>query len=166
MRPRSRIAFPLHGFSKVVNDMVKDPDGIAFFVDGEIPEPAKPGNSVFGTTAFDRLDQLFTVDGLDEIGSAALPDGMSAMPEVVADAPEVVAELHAEIGTALAEHASAPRIVTHSTFEQVAALAEAAVPVRMLDATTDFILNGPRIEVRPTRRFGRKSTSTSSEGAR
>ncbi|MGI9136437.1 MAG: hypothetical protein ACR2JS_05155 [Candidatus Nanopelagicales bacterium] len=146
--------------------MVKDPDGISFFVDGDIPEPAKPGQSVFGTTAFDRLDQLFTVDGLDEVGSAALLDDISTIPEVKADAHAVVAELHVEIDTVLAEHAAAPQIVAHSTFEQVAALAEAAVPVRTLDPTTDFILNGPRIDVKSTRRFGRKSASTSSEGAR
>ena len=144
---------------------MKDPDGIAFVLD-ETPEPVRPTHSVFGSTAFDRLDQLFTVDGLDEVGSASLPDGVSAIPEVMADAPEVVAELHAQIDTALAEHAAAPRIVARSTFEQVADLAESVVPVRMLDPKTDFILNGPRIEVSAPRRFGRKSTTTSSEGAR
>lgn len=146
--------------------MVKDPDGIAFFVDGEQPERAAPTNSVFGNTAFDRLDQLFTVDGLDEVGSNSLPDDISAIPPVIADAPEVVAELHADIDTVLAEHASAPRIVPRSTFEQVAAMAEAAVPMRTLDPKSDFILNGPRVEVKATRRFGRKSTATSSEGVR
>lgn len=146
--------------------MVKDPDGIAFFLDDDHPEHGKPTNSVFGTTAFDRLDQLFTVDGLDEVGSASLPDDLSAIPEVVVDAPEVVAELHADIDLVLAEQAAAPRIVSRSTFEQVAALAEAVVPVRMLDPKTDFILNGPRVEVKATRRFGRKSTATSSEGVR
>ena len=146
--------------------MVKDPDGIAFFIDGEIPEPGKPTNSVFGTTAFDRLDQLFTVDGLDEVGSAALPDDGIEIPEVMADAPEVVAQMHAAIDTALAEHAATPRIVARSTFDQVAALAESVVPVRMLDPKTDFILNGPRIETKVSRRFGRKSTATSSEGVR
>lgn len=146
--------------------MVKDPDGIAFFIDGDHPEQGRPTNSVFGSTAFDRLDQLFTVDGLDEVGSASLPDDSTAMPEVIADAPEVVAELHADIDSVLAEHAAAPRIVAKSTFEQVAALAESVVPVRMLDPKTDFILNGPRIEARSTRRFGRKSTATSSEGVR
>lgn len=163
---RSRTSCPLSGYAKAVSDMVKDPDGIAFFLDDEIPEPGKPTNSVFGSTAFDRLDQLFTVDGLDEVGSISLPDDTSEIPEVMADAPEVVAELHAQIDSALAEHASAPRIVTHSTFEQVAALAESVVPVRVLDPKTDFILNGPRLEVRAPRRFGRKSASTSSEGVR
>ncbi|MEY4136018.1 MAG: hypothetical protein RL205_146 [Actinomycetota bacterium] len=146
--------------------MVQDPDGIVFFIDGEHPEQGRPTNSVFGSTAFDRLDQLFTVDGLDEVGSSSLPDDISAIPAVMADAPEVVAELHADIDTVLAEHASAPRIATRSTFEQVAAMAEAVVPVRMFDPKTDFILNGPRIEVKASRRFGRKSTATSSEGVR
>jgi hypothetical protein len=146
--------------------MVNDPDGIAFFLDDDTPEPSKPTNSVFGSTAFDRLDQLFTVDGLDEVGSSSLPDDVSEIPELMAEAPEVVAQLHAEIDSALTEHASAPRIVARSTFEQVAALAESAVPVRMLDPKTDFILNGPRIEVKASRRFGRKSMSTSSEGVR
>jgi len=146
--------------------MVKDPDGIAFFLDGDSPESGASTNSVFGAPAFDRLDQLFTVDGLDEVGSASLPDDMTAIPEVMADAPEVVAELHADIDSVLAEHAAAPRIVARSTFEQVAALAEAVVPVRMLDPKTDFILNGPRVEAKTARRFGRKSTITSSEGAR
>ena len=146
--------------------MVKDPDGIVFFIDGDHPEQGKPTNSVFGSTAFDRLDQLFTVDGLDEVGSSALPDDVTSIPEMMAEAPEVVAELHADIDLVLAEHAAAPRIVARSTFEQVAALAESVVPVRMLDPKTDFILNGPRIEVKATRRFGRKSTATSPEGVR
>ena len=146
--------------------MEKDPDGIAFFIDDERPDVGKPEHSVFGATAFDRLDQLFTVDGLDELGSATLPDEADVIPHVMADAPEVVAEMHADIDTVLAEHAAAPRIVAHSTFEQVAALAEAVVPVRMLDPKADFILNGPRVEVKATRRFGRKSTTTSSEGVR
>lgn len=146
--------------------MVQDPDGIAFFVDGEQPERGVPGNSVFGSTAFDRLDQLFTVDGLDEVGSSSLPDDVNSIPPAMADAPEVVAELHADIDTVLAEHASAPRIVARSTFEQVAALAEAVVPMRELDPKTDFILNGPRVAVSAPRRFGRKSTATSSEGVR
>ncbi len=161
-----RISFLPSGHSKAVSEVVKDPDGIAFFVDGDHPEQGKPTNSVFGATAFDRLDQLFTVDGLDEVGSSSLPDDVSAIPEVMADAPEVVAEMHADINSALAEHAAAPRIVARSTFEQVAALAEAVVPVRMLDPKTDFILNGPRLEAKATRRFGRKSTATSSEGVR
>lgn len=146
--------------------MVKDPDGIAFFVEGDLPEPTAPGTSVFGSTAFDRLDQLFTVDGLDEIGSAVLPDDITVIPAVMADGPEVVAELHAEIGTVLAEQASVSRKVAPSTFEQVVALAEAAAPMRQLDPSADFIVNGPRVDVRPTRRFGRKGTTTSSKGAR
>ena len=151
---------------KAVSDIVKDPDGIAFFIDGDHPEQGKPTNSVFGATAFDRLDQLFTVDGLDEVGSPSLPDDVNSIPEVMADAPEVVAELHADIDSVLAEQAVATRIVSRSTFEQVAALAETVVPVRMLDPKADFILNGPRVEVKVTRRFGRKSTASSSEGVR
>lgn len=156
----------LSGSSGVVSDVEKDPDGIAFFIDGEIPEPGKPTNSVFGTTAFDRLDQLFTVDGLDEVGSASLPDDSIEIPEVMADAPEVVAQMHAAIDTALAEHAANPHVAARSTFDQVAALAESVVPVRMLDPKTDFILNGPRIEAKVSRRFARKSAATSSEGVR
>jgi hypothetical protein len=146
--------------------MVNDPDGIAFFLDDQTPEPSGPTNSVFGSTAFDRLDQLFTVDGRDEVGSASLPVEASEIPEIMAEAPEVVAQLHAEIDSALNEHAAAPRIMARSTFEQVAALAESVVPVRMLDPKTDFILNGPRLEPRVARRFGRKSMSTSPEGVR
>ena len=145
--------------------MVKDPDGIAFFIDGENPEQGKPGNSVFGTTAFDRLDQLFTVDGLDEIGSRSLPDETTMIPEMIVDAPEVVAEFHADIDSVLAEHAASPA-VTPAGFDQVVAFVEATVPARHFDPTTDFILNGPRVEAKVTRRFGRKSTATSSEGVR